>query len=167
MPEAGGHRERNAEIAHLSARGYQIALIAEVYGLTDRQVRRILKDQPPQNAAFFAATEHERVKDLLERHDSVIEDAALEAMWDPTPTQRLRALEVKLRALDQKKCFLDELGLLPHFNPPTADATYPLGVAAIGLLQRHGASKELQQELLELIVHWFEGTLTRHQRAAG
>ena len=67
-----------------AARGYPVYLIAEIYGLTERQIRRILKDQPRQNAAFFDATEHERVQDLLERHDSVIEDAAIEAISDPT-----------------------------------------------------------------------------------
>ena len=66
---------------------------------------------------------------------------------DPTPTPEAPCSRSQAAGVNQKKCFLDELGLLPHFNPPTADATYPLGVAAIGLLKRHGASKELQQEL--------------------
>ena len=154
MPEPHDHAERDAEIADLHARGFPTQFIAERYRLCDRHIRRILKAQPRPNAAFYDQNELERLSDLLAMHDSVIEDAALVARDASSPTVALSALETKLRAIDQKRCLLEEYGLLPHFEPPTWDGAYKLALAQTEVLRGHGAPRELEDELIDLIVRW-------------
>ena len=166
MADAGGHKERDAQIAQAYARGFPTRVLADTYGLTERHIRRILKDQRRQNAAPTDATASERLSDLLEMHESVIEDAALEAISADSSSKKLSALELKLRALDKMKRLMDEFGLLPHSEPPTWDGTYRLTLALTKLLRKHDAPKELQDELIEFLVRWWDGSNARHRSPA-
>jgi hypothetical protein len=160
MATADGTTERDRQIASLRARGYSNSSIASTFDLTERHVRRILAARPGRSAEFFDLSARERLSDLLEVHDSVVEDAALEAIRADSPADKVRALDVKLKALDKKKDLLEQCGLMPHFEPPSLDQAGELGAGFLTLLQRHGArTQEIEDELFELLEAWGEGRL--------
>jgi hypothetical protein len=163
MPPGGEHRHRDGQIARLRAQGHPVSLIAQTFDLTQRHVRRILRARPGESRAFFEGDPEERLLHLLEMHDSVIEDAAMEALNANSHSQRIRALALKVRAIDKKKQLLDEFGLLPHFEPPTLDQAVELGAGFIALLRKHGASSAaIEDELYEVLEAWRTGRLMRY-----
>jgi hypothetical protein len=163
MAWAGGNTNRNAQIATLHARGYSNATLAQTFGLTERHIRRILKNRPGQAAAFFEGTATEKLFDLLEMHDSVVEDAALQAIAADSEGEKIRALDVKLKALDRKKDLLEEYGLMPRFEPPCLDHAGDLGAGVIALMRKHGISTaEIEEELHEVLEAWRTGRLGSH-----
>src|SRR4051794_4186464 len=152
--------DRDKMIVRMRAQGHSVALLASTFGLTERHIRRILRAHLSESRSFFEGTANERLSHLLELHDSVIEDAAVAAMDATSAKARVDALMLKLTALTKKQALLDELGLLPHFAPPSLDHAGDLGEAFVRLLQKHDAvSPALVDELPKVLDAWRTGQL--------
>jgi lambda repressor-like predicted transcriptional regulator len=152
---------RDAQVASMYSRGASLATLEREFGLCERQLRRIIKTQRAKNPRIFKTEAHERVEELLDAHDACIEELALIGLAASTDNARLCAVTAKVRAIDKKRRFLDDLGLLPHFEPPTMDATVPLGKAIVTILRSHSDPSAAEGEILDALVHWHNGSLWR------
>jgi hypothetical protein len=76
-----------------------------------------------------------------------------------SPADKIRGLEVKLRALDKNKALLDEFGLLPHFEPPNFDHAAELGEEFLKVIRRHNVcTEEIVCEVVGVLEAWRTGS---------
>src|SRR4051794_33390028 len=64
---AAGRRHRDAEIASKHARGFSLVTLGRLYGLSERQLRRILDAQRKQNGSIFDGDAHAQLEHLIEQ----------------------------------------------------------------------------------------------------
>jgi hypothetical protein len=160
---AGGRRHRDAQIASQYARGFSLATLGSSYRLSERQLRRIIKEQRKLNPVAFSHSAHENFEEMLDNYNAAISDLAMEAARADTSAKTVAAINARVRLYDKKQRLLDNAGLFPHFEPPTLRDGEALGVAFIKILRHYGVPTEAEDRVYEALEHWINGSLRRFE----
>jgi hypothetical protein len=138
---------RNSEIYWAHVRGLPHAAIARTFGISDRQVRRIVEDHLRGRPRPSREDAGERIQEIRDTWAAMVRQLSEIAEAARTPRQKIAALSAKRRLLNDQVKFEQRLGLLPtahHFSAADAEVLV-LGTKAV--LREHNAPPELYKAL--------------------
>ena len=151
-------QRRDRQVLALARQGMSSATIATIVGLTDRHVRRILG--AARKSAHLHPVEDidgvEAAEEHLHQLDQAIADVALLGRAATTDAGQLQALKARVRLLDQRKRYLQELGVMPTdlSLAPSVSQVLELHDQLLAVLDHHGVGQEAKRDVTRVLTAW-------------
>jgi hypothetical protein len=146
-------RDFNIVIAYL--RGARYSTISEMFGISERQAKRIVaKHREEQGTLDSYAEALDRVDDQLEFIDAAIGDLALIRLNTNSEAVRIKAITRQDQLMHRRVQLLLTIGALPRKPRPVPDAPAGLQDLAWDYCRKHGLSVRDSDELLDALLAW-------------
>ena len=144
---------RNSQIVHARLRGLGETEVAGRFGVTPRQVRRVLAEHREGRPRVDHIDPLEVVGDVLDGYEALAEELAELADRTRHDGVRLGAIKARLEAQKAKIELLQAAGVLPADLPQLRvlrDVSM-VGEVIIDVFNRHGVSIEARREIRDLL----------------
>jgi hypothetical protein len=151
---AAERAKRDTQIYLAYVRGISHASFGRSYGLCARQIRRIVEEQRKSTPSPFEEDVAEHFEQHFEMCEVTISDLAQAAMEAPTHRGKVAAINAKVRLMHYRAQLMVRLGLLPTPDRLSQMSLETLSQMIRAVSLQHGASPELQDDLLTALSDW-------------
>jgi len=145
--------ERNQAIVTARLRGLTERRVAEMYEVSERHVRRVLREYRESRTAWDELDPVEALHDTLGAYEALINEA--EALTDQAKQEstRLGALKLRLAVLDARIRLVPGLGLVPNEleRRRMMEGFRRMAHQIVVVLDRRGVAEDVQQEIVDTV----------------
>ncbi|HKP90084.1 MAG TPA: hypothetical protein VJT75_08935 [Thermoleophilaceae bacterium] len=146
---------RDFDIVFAWLRGLTYRRISQVYGISERQVKRIVaKHREEQGTVDHWAEALDRVDAEFEHLDAAIADLALIRLNTNSDAIRIKAITHQTQLMQRRVDLLLAIGALPRKPRPVLDAPAGLPDIVWDYCRKHGLSVRDSEELLDALLAW-------------